>query len=60
MKAGASRRIERRRVVEMDAILEILKAILAVGVIVLVALLVPVLFMLVFTIATSIDERMSR
>jgi hypothetical protein len=44
----------------MDAILEILKAILAVGVIVLVALLVPVLFMLVFTIATSIDERMSR
>lgn len=44
----------------MDAVLEVIKALLAVGVIGLVALLVPILFMLIFSIATSIDERMNR
>jgi|GEM_PF-2271772 len=44
----------------MDAVVEVLKAILAIGVIGLIALLVPFLFMIIFSIATSIDERMSR
>lgn len=44
----------------MDALVEIGKAILAVGVIGVVAILIPVMFMFIFTIATSIDERMSR
>jgi len=44
----------------MDVLVEIGKAILAVGLVVAITLLIPVLFMFVFTIATSIDERMSR
>ena len=44
----------------MDALVEIGKAILAVGVIGLVLLLIPILFMFIFSIATGIDERMNR
>jgi hypothetical protein len=44
----------------MDALVEVGKAILQVGVIVVLAILIPVLFMFIFTIATSLDERMSR
>jgi hypothetical protein len=45
---------------QMDAIVEIIRAILAVGTIVLVLLLIPVLFMTIFSIATGIDERLNR
>lgn len=44
----------------MDALIEVGKAILAIGVIGLLAILIPILFMFIFTIATSIDERMNR
>ena len=44
----------------MDIVVEIAKALLALGVIALVALLIPVLFMFIFTIATGIDHRMDR
>ena len=44
----------------MDILVEFAKAILAVGVIGLVLLLVPILFMFIFTIATGIDEKMDR
>lgn len=44
----------------MDFLVEIAKAILAVGVIGLVLILVPILFMFIFGIATGIDERMNR
>ena len=44
----------------MDALVEVIKALLAVGVIVLVTLLIPILFMFIFTIATGIDHRMDR
>ena len=45
----------------MDTLVEIAKAILAIGVIGVVAIiLIPILFMFIFTIATSIDEKMNR
>lgn len=44
----------------MDALVEVAKALLTVGVIVAVTILIPILFMFVFTIATSIDEKMNR
>lgn len=42
----------------MDAIVEIGKAILALGGLFLVLLLIPLFFMSVFVIATAIDRRM--
>ncbi|HEX5166535.1 MAG TPA: hypothetical protein VFV93_14120 [Thermomicrobiales bacterium] len=44
----------------MDTLAEIGKAILTLGVIGILVILIPILFMFIFTIATSIDERMSR
>jgi hypothetical protein len=44
----------------MDALTEIVKAIVALGVIGLIAILIPILFMFIFTIATAIDQRMDR
>jgi predicted RND superfamily exporter protein len=44
----------------MDALVEIIKAIAAVGVIVVLTLLIPILFMFIFMIATGIDQRMDR
>lgn len=44
----------------MDALVEIIKAVAAVGVIVVVTLLIPILFMFIFMIATGIDQRMDR
>jgi hypothetical protein len=44
----------------MDALVEVIKALLALGVIALVTLLIPILFMFIFTIATGIDQRMDR
>lgn len=44
----------------MDVAIEIGKAILTVGVIGLVLILIPILFMFIFSIATGIDEKMNR
>ena len=44
----------------MDVLVEIIKAIAAVGVIVILTLLIPILFMFIFVIATGIDQRMDR
>ena len=44
----------------MDVLVEIVKAIVAVGLIVVVTLLIPILFMFIFTIATGIDSKMDR
>ena len=44
----------------MDAILEIGKAIIAVGGILLLLVAIPFLFMTIFSIATGIDERLNR
>jgi hypothetical protein len=44
----------------MDVLVEIIKAIAAVGVIVVLTLLIPILFMFIFMIATGIDQRMDR
>ncbi len=44
----------------MDAVVEVLKALLTIGLIVAITILIPVLFMFIFTIATSIDEKMNR
>ncbi len=44
----------------MDFLVEIAKAILAVGVIGLILIAIPILFMFIFSIATGIDERMNR
>lgn len=44
----------------MDTLAEIAKAILALGAIGIIALLIPILFMFIFTIATGIDEKMNR
>lgn len=44
----------------MDILAEIAKAVLALGLIALVTLLIPILFMFIFTIATGIDEKMNR
>ncbi len=44
----------------MDFLVEIAKAILAVGVIGLVLIAIPILFMFIFSIATGIDDKMNR
>ncbi len=44
----------------MDFLAEIAKAILAVGVIGLVLIAIPILFMFIFSIATGIDDKMNR
>lgn len=44
----------------MDALAEVLKALLTLGVIIAITILIPILFMFIFTIATSIDEKMNR
>jgi hypothetical protein len=44
----------------MDLLVELVKAIAAVGVIVVLTLLIPILFMFIFMIATGIDQRMDR
>ena len=44
----------------MDFLAEVLKAILTVGVIGLVLILIPIVVMFIFGIATGIDEEMNR
>ncbi|MGH9174582.1 MAG: hypothetical protein ACRD1H_09495 [Vicinamibacterales bacterium] len=44
----------------MDVLIDIGKALLALGLLGLVVILIPILFMFIFSIATGIDSRMSR
>jgi len=51
---------KRSRVTTMDLIVDIGKALIAVVGILLVLIVIPFLFMTIFSIATGIDERMNR
>ena len=44
----------------MDILIELLKAVIAIGILFAVLIAIPILFIFIFEIATGLDDRLSR